>query len=169
MVISKIRNNSPSFNGVRKMVSIVIPTNRKTLENLSLTVQNGMYKMLKADTFTPSAKAKPHKLAKMTQYFNGDTIVGTHIDFAGGGYVGTRKFSDSTKISYSATVIGKDTKGNNLYIAATSITGRKGLIGARISHPAYDKKGKPAIPTLKFIKNHEKERKNFIDITGVDL
>lgn len=83
----------------------------------------------------------------MTQLFSKDKLVGMHYEFADKSYKGNRTFADGTKISYSATNLGK-----GLFVAATKISNEKeGLIGARISHAAYDKKGKPAVPTLKTI------------------
>ena len=143
MNIQKI--NSQSFCGITKMVTICIPTTKRNLNSISLNIQNATCKTIKKDSFIPSKKAKSFSLAKMTQFFNKDNIVGTHIEFANGSYSGTRKFADGTKLSYSATNLG-----NGFFVAGTQIKAPWG--SGHISHAAYDKKGKPAIPTLKMIK-----------------
>ena len=140
--------SSPSFCGIKKVVSFVLPIKNKKLNSVSMSIQNGICKPLKSDTFVPSKKVKSKPLTKITQYFNKDKLVGVHIDYADGGYKGSREFADGTKISYNASNLG-----GGLFVAGTHIkNSKKGLIGAHISHDAYDKKGRPAVPTLKLIK-----------------
>ena len=141
--------NAISFNGIRKITSYIIPT-KKNLEQISLNIQKGKCKILKSDTFVPATKAKEKSLIKLTQFFNKDKLVGTHVDYVGGGYQGTREFANGIKISYSATKIGTN-EGKPIFVAGTNI--KSSLICAHVSHDAYDKNGKPAILTLKAIKN----------------
>ena len=170
MSIDKI--NSPSFNGIRKVVSMVLPTKMRNLDTISMSIQKGVCRTVK-DGFVPSKKAKPASLIKMTQYFNKDRLVGTHYDFAGGGYMGNRTFADGTQIKYSASrLFGTDT-----FVAGTKFK-REGFIGwGHMSHDAYDKNGRPAVPTLKFIdkltnpKSIEKQIKEgtLREITNLDF
>ena len=148
--------NNHSFCGIRKVVSIVLPTKLRNLDTVSMSIQKGVCKSLKTDTFVPTKKSKPASLIKMTQFFNKDKLVGTHYDFVNRGYQGNRTFADGTVISYSATNMG-----NGFFIAGTRIKNpRKGLIGAHMSHDAYKKNGQIAVPTLKQI-NELQNPKNF--------
>ena len=169
MTISRVSN--PSFCGIKKVVTYILPVKAKKLQNISASIQKGIYKPLKEDTFVPSKKAKPRSLIKMTQFFNKDRLVGTHYQFVDGSYSGNRIFADGTQITYNATNLG-----NGFYVAGTRVKS-KDIIGGHISHDAYDKKGRPAIPTLKMIKNYtdpkrierlEREGK-IVDVTGEEL
>ena len=162
MKIQKV--NSPSFSGIRKVVSLIIPTKLKNLNAVSMNIHKGVCKTLKADTFVPSKQAKPLSLIKMTQFFNKDKLVGTHYEFTNGSYEGNRIFADGTKIKYSTTNLG-----NNFFNAGISVSNKqKGLINGHISF--YCEKERPKVPTLKFIKKLQNQ-KNLkpVDITGLDL
>ncbi|MBQ7449799.1 hypothetical protein IJS77_00140 [bacterium] len=148
------RVNLPSFCGIKKVVSMVSPAQLKDYISSQDDISQKACSTLNADTFVPSQKENHEELIKMTQFFNNNRLVGTHYDFANGGYVGERTFADGTQISYSATKLGE-----NFFVAGTSVKNpQKGLIGGHISHDAYDKKGRPAIPTLKFIQEHSTEK-----------
>lgn len=62
MSIQKV--NPPSFNGIRKVVSLVLPTKSKNLGDISMSIQKGICTTLKADTYVPSPKAKSSSLIK---------------------------------------------------------------------------------------------------------
>ena len=144
------RVNLPSFCGIKKVVSMISPAQLEDFASNSGNISQKTGGTLSEDVFTHSEEEKPSELIKMTRFFNKVKLVGTHYDFANGGYAGERTFADGTQILYSATKLGKD-----FYVAGTNIRNpKKGLISGHISHDAYDKKGRPAIPTLKFIREH---------------
>lgn len=134
----KANTNNQAFDGVRKIVHTILPIDNKALHKISLNIQNGKFmqtKQLERGTLT-----YPEGVGRLTQWFNGDRIVGTLEEFATGRYIGTRLFNDGTSIDYSAA-------GNTVH----TIIRKNGKFLSHTTARAYNKNGKPNIMTKKQI------------------
>ena len=136
--ISVNHKNNPSFAGVKKYTHVILPVASEGIDKLSLNIQDGRFLSVR--------KTGKHKTAfldgvgRLTQWFNGDKLVGTLKEFTTGRYYGSRIFKDGTMIEYSTfgDKVGTTIRKNGRYIGHT--TGE-----------AYKENGTPNIMTKKEI------------------
>ena len=140
MQVSAISVNRqiPSFTGIKKFTHVILPVASEKLDKLSMNIENGRFLATQKNSKYTSRFLDG--VGKLTQWFNGDKLVGTLHEFTTGRYYGSRVFKDGTKIEYSTfgDKVGTTIRKNGRYIGHT--TGN-----------AYKPNGKPNIMTKKEI------------------
>lgn len=136
--INNFKTQTQTFDGIRKYTHTILPEDSKSFDKITLNIKDGQYmKTVKKD------KARLTYLegvGRLTQWFDGDKLVGTLKEFANGTYIGSRVFSDGTSIEYS-------TRGNHVH----TVVKKNGKFLSHTTGYAYDEKGRPNIMTKKEI------------------
>ena len=134
----KAHANSQSFDGVRKIVHTMLPIDSKSLRKISLNIKDG--KFTQTQKLEHGTLAYPEGVGRLTQWFNGDKLVGTLEEFSTGRYSGARVFKDGTSIDYTSA-------GDTVH----TIVRKNGKILSHTTAIAYKENGKPNIMTKKQI------------------
>ena len=147
-----IQKVSPtSFNGIRKVVSVISQKDAEIIQNT----------LNKCDSLQFMLPVKKSLLTEITTFFNGKKLVGMIHKYKDGSFMGTRTFADGTKVTYSGKKIL--TKKFGEIISSNATVKGKGILSSALPYKPFDKKGNIITPTLKQIREYNKP-KNIINL-----